>query len=72
MQDEMTITVIAAGFGEPKSVINARAEKQAQQAAPVVEEVPVMQAPTPKPVAKPSVSDEDDLDAIFKILDNKK
>ena len=73
MQDEMTITVIAAGFGEPKSVINARAEKQVQQAAPVVEEVPVIQQPTPKPAAKPSISsDEDDLDAIFKILDNKK
>ena len=74
MQDEMTITVIAAGFGEPKSVINARADKPSLQAsAPAVEETPVVQQ-TPKPAAaKPAISsDEDDLDAIFKILDNKK
>jgi cell division protein FtsZ len=73
MQDEMTITVIAAGFGEPKSVINARAEKAVvEQPAPVVEVPPVMPQ-AQKPAAKPSISsDEDDLDAIFKILDNKK
>ncbi|MCQ2464476.1 MAG: cell division protein FtsZ [Oscillospiraceae bacterium] len=75
MQDEMTITVIAAGFGEPKSVITARAEKPVQAAAPVAsvqEEIPVVQ-PAVKPSVKPAASsDEDDLDAIFKILDNKK
>ncbi len=73
MQDEMTITVIAAGFGEPKSVITPRGEKPApvQPAVPVQEEPVVPQTPV-KPASKPAVSDEDDLDAIFKILDNKK
>ena len=76
MQDEMRITVIAAGFGEPKSVIPME--------NPLIDEVPV-QPVIPKQPVKPSMSsmksslsssslssDEDDLDAIFKILDNKK
>ncbi len=73
MQDEMRITVIAAGFGEPKSVIPID--------NPLIDDTPVSQA-APKTVMKPSMSqqlkstglagDEDDLDAIFKILDNKK
>lgn len=76
MQDEMRITVIAAGFGEPKSVIPME--------NPLIDEVPV-QPVIPKQTVKPSMSsmksslsssslssDEDDLDAIFKILDNKK
>ncbi len=75
MQDEMKITVIAAGFGESKSVISMD--------TPLIDEVPV-QPVIPKQTIKPSISsmkssmkssmasDEDDLDAIFKILDNKK
>lgn len=76
MQDEMRITVIAAGFGEPKSVIPPMDK-------PLTVDEPPVQPVISKPVApKPSVSsisssmssssDEDDLDAIFKILDNKK
>ncbi len=78
MQDEMRITVIAAGFGEPKSVIPID--------NPLLDETPVqplISKPSlaSKPTIKPSMSssslssissDEDDLDAIFKILDNKK
>ena len=47
--------------------------QEEEPVAPVVEETPVVQQ-TPKPAAaKPAISsDEDDLDAIFKILDNKK
>ena len=73
MQDEMRITVIAAGFGEPKSVIPID--------NPLIDDTPVSQS-VPKTTMKPSMSqqlkstglagDEDDLDAIFKILDNKK
>lgn len=73
MQDEMRITVIAAGFGEPKSVIPME--------SPLINEPPV-QPVTPKPAPRTMTSsipprstvssDEDDLDAIFKILDNKK
>lgn len=73
MQDEMRITVIAAGFGEPKSVIPID--------NPLIDDTPVSQS-VPKSTMKPSMSqqlkstglagDEDDLDAIFKILDNKK
>ena len=76
MQDEMRITVIAAGFGEPKSVIPPMDK-------PLTVDEPPVQPVISKPVAsKPTVSsisssmssssDEDDLDAIFKILDNKK
>jgi len=81
MQDEMRITVIAAGFGEPKSVIPID--------NPLLDETPVQPLITPKPsltskpviktaIPTPSLSsainnpEEDDLDAIFKILDNKK
>lgn len=77
MQDEMRITVIAAGFGEPKSVIPID--------NPLLDETPVQPliskpSLTSKPTIKSSMSsslssmssDEDDLDAIFKILDNKK
>ncbi|MGN0583709.1 MAG: cell division protein FtsZ [Oscillospiraceae bacterium] len=75
MQDEMRITVIAAGFGEPKSVITPVQEKQTST-APVVDEAPVVKTPVQKssPISSSisSSSDEDDLDAIFKILDNKK
>ena len=75
MQDEMRITVIAAGFGEPKSVITPVQEKSVVS-APVVDEAPVVKTPVQKssPISSSisSSSDEDDLDAIFKILDNKK
>lgn len=75
MQDEMRITVIAAGFGEPKSVITPVQEKPVVS-APVVDEAPVVKTPVQKssPISSSisSSSDEDDLDAIFKILDNKK
>ena len=75
MQDEMRITVIAAGFGEPKSVITPVQEKSVVS-APVVDEAPVVKTPVRKssPISSSisSSSDEDDLDAIFKILDNKK
>ncbi|MDO5148641.1 MAG: cell division protein FtsZ [Oscillospiraceae bacterium] len=75
MQDEMRITVIAAGFGEPKSVITPVQEKQTST-APVVDEAPVVKTPVQKSSSISSSisssSDEDDLDAIFKILDNKK
>lgn len=78
MQDEMRITVIAAGFGEPKSVIPID--------NPLLDDTPVQPliskpSLTGKPTIKSSMSssslssissDEDDLDAIFKILDNKK
>lgn len=71
MQDEMRITVIAAGFGEPKSVIPP-------MDTPMMDEPPVVQSSVSKSKPKPQMtssslsSDEDDLDAIFKILDNKK
>ncbi|MCI6580900.1 MAG: cell division protein FtsZ [Oscillospiraceae bacterium] len=75
MQDEMRITVIAAGFGEPKSVITPVQEKPVVS-SPVVDEAPVVKTPVRKssPISSSisSSSDEDDLDAIFKILDNKK
>ena len=75
MQDEMRITVIAAGFGEPKSVITPVQEKSVVSAT-VVDEAPVVKTPVQKssPISSSisSSSDEDDLDAIFKILDNKK
>ena len=75
MQDEMRITVIAAGFGEPKSVITPVQEKPVVS-SPVVDEAPVVKTPVQKssPISSSisSSSDEDDLDAIFKILDNKK
>ena len=75
MQDEMRITVIAAGFGEPKSVITPVQEKPVVSAT-VVDEAPVVKTPVQKssPISSSisSSSDEDDLDAIFKILDNKK
>ena len=75
MQDEMRITVIAAGFGEPKSVITPVQEKSVVS-SPVVDEAPVVKTPVRKssPISSSisSSSDEDDLDAIFKILDNKK
>ena len=75
MQDEMRITVIAAGFGEPKSVITPVQEKSVVSAT-VVDEAPVVKTPVHKssPISSSisSSSDEDDLDAIFKILDNKK
>ncbi len=70
MQDEMRITVIAAGFGDTKNVIPID--------NPLIDNSPVQQVQS-KPQMKSmgssrisSMSDEDDLDAIFKILDNKK
>ncbi len=70
MQDEMRITVIAAGFGDTKNVIPID--------NPLIDNSPVQPVQS-KPQMKSMVSsqmssmgDEDDLDAIFKILDNKK
>lgn len=54
MQDEMTITVIAAGFEDEEEVIQI--------------DNPLLNAET----GISSMNDEDDLDAIFKILDNKR
>jgi len=67
MQDEMRITVIAAGFGESKNVIPPE--------SPILKETipnkskPMMKSPM---MTNNHNVDEDDLDAIFKILDNKK
>lgn len=67
MQDEMRITVIAAGFGESKNVIPPE--------SPILKETipnkskPMMKSPM---MTSNHNVDEDDLDAIFKILDNKK
>ncbi|MBE6852023.1 MAG: cell division protein FtsZ [Ruminococcus sp.] len=77
MQDEMRITVIAAGFGETKSVIPPMDNPITVDEPPVQ---PVISKPAPKPSpisskmssVSAAASDEDDLDAIFKILDNKK
>lgn len=55
MQDEMTITVIAAGFDEEEEVIKI--------------DNPLLNNNVS---GTPSINDEDDLDAIFKILDNKR
>ena len=54
MQDEMTITVIAAGFEDEEEVIQI--------------DNPLLNAET----GISNMNDEDDLDAIFKILDNKR
>jgi len=54
MQDEMTITVIAAGFDDEDEVIQI--------------DNPLLSIDT----GISSMNDEDDLDAIFKILDNKR
>lgn len=54
MQDEMTITVIAAGFEDEEEVIQI--------------DNPLLSIET----GISSMNDEDDLDAIFKILDNKR
>lgn len=55
MQDEMTITVIAAGFEDEEEVIKIDNPLLDNSMSGV-----------------PPVNDEDDLDAIFKILDNKR
>ena len=62
MNDEMTITVIAAGFDDPD-------EKVIPISNPLLDEDPVAPAqPAAKPQADPV---DDDLDEIFKILDKK-
>ena len=62
MNDEMTITVIAAGFDAPD-------EKVIPSSNPLLDEEPVAPAqPAAKPQADPV---DDDLDEIFKILDKK-
>lgn len=74
MQDEMTITVIAAGFGEEEL------EALEEEAEPV-EEMPVEPEPQPQPQPQPTrtatansgkkPADPDDIMAIFEILDRK-
>ena len=62
MNDEMTITVIAAGFDDPD-------EKVIPISNPLLDEDPVAPA---QPAAKPQADQvDDDLDEIFKILDKK-
>ena len=62
MNDEMTITVIAAGFDDPD-------EKVIPISNPLLDEDPVAPAqPAEKTQADPV---DDDLDEIFKILDKK-
>ena len=71
MQDEMTITVIAAGFGEEEP------EESEEIAEPVEEEPPVEPEPQPQPTRTTGANgskkpaDPDDIMAIFEILDRK-
>ncbi len=72
MQDEMTITVIAAGFGEELEALE-------EEAAEPVEETPVEPEPQPQPQPTRTATansgkkpaDPDDIMAIFEILDRK-
>ncbi len=70
MQDEMTITVIAAGFGEELEALE-------EEAAEPVEETPVEPEPQPQPTRTATANsgkkpaDPDDIMAIFEILDRK-
>lgn len=71
MQDEMTITVIAAGFGEEEL------EESEETAEPIEEEPPVEPEPQPQSTRTTSANagkkpaDPDDIMAIFEILDRK-
>lgn len=73
MQDEMTITVIAAGFGEEEL------EALEEEAAEPVKETPVEPEPQPQPQPTRTATansgkkpaDPDDIMAIFEILDRK-
>ena len=71
MQDEMTITVIAAGFGEEEL------EESEETAEPIEEEPPVEPEPQPQSTrttganAGKKPADPDDIMAIFEILDRK-
>lgn len=71
MQDEMTITVIAAGFGEETL------EESEEIAEPVEEEPSVEPEPQPQPTRTTGANvgkkpaDPDDIMAIFEILDRK-
>ena len=60
MNDEMTITVIAAGFDDADSDVIPINN-------PLLDEDPV----TPAKATKPNDMQDDDLDEIFKILDKK-
>ena len=72
MQDEMRITVIAAGFGENNNVLTIDnpllSEKIITQTTSSSSVSPISSSMS----SSVTVAEEDDLDAIFKILDNKK
>jgi cell division protein FtsZ len=72
MQDEMTITVIAAGFDKGDSDALLDEDFPKNNIPPIT---PTAETPDPKKQAtarrKPVSSNDDDLADIFKILDNK-
>ena len=77
MQDEMTITVIAAGFDEEPDE-SEEAEESAAEEAAVPEEPEAQPQPQPQPQQTQAAAnggkkpaDPDDLMAIFEILDRK-
>ena len=77
MQDEMTITVIAAGFDE-ETDDSEEAEEPAAEEAAAPEEPEAQPQPQPQPQQKQAAAnggkkpaDPDDLMAIFEILDRK-
>lgn len=72
MQDEMTITVIAAGFEDPES--DDAAKEQAADAAKTTEEAIHIDNPLIEELglgsSKSNSNQDDDLEAIFKMLGN--